>query len=196
MRFNHEFLLVCESSVDPASSGGSWRFVIEHLDGTPFLEASDIEPGDSNRLSLLAVVRGLEALPGPAAVTMLTSSRYVIRSLSDSLPRWRSADFHWEHFGQMLPITNANLWRRIDHALNIHTVSACCVAPPTRVGTADGRRIVPASQQPEGSPEAAASRSDRPDRLSTVSDSLRRWLIAQCGVVAGGAQRGSGLAVA
>lgn len=167
----HEFLLVCEAKVDPTSSYGTWRFVIEHLDGKPFLDASDVEAGDGNRLALWAIVRGLEALPGPAAVTMLTGSRYVIRSMSDCLPRWRAANFEWEYFGTRLPVSNADLWRRVNRAIEIHQVSACCVAAAPYVGRTRGR--VPNPQQPTAS----------------VTDGLRRWLLAQCGV---GASPGAG----
>ena len=178
MSILHPFLLVCESTFQTPEADGSWRFLLEELDGTPFLEASETEPGDLNRLSLLAVVRGLEALPGPADVTMLTTSRYVIRSLSENLPRWRESRYCWEHFGQLLPITNADLWQRVDRALEIHNVSACCVAPVAR--------------QPVARPATApgvtmplAQRGGRTESLGSASDSLRRWLIAQCGRITG-----------
>ena len=151
-----QYLLVCEARCGGPDQLGSWRFVLEQLDGQPYLEAFDNEPGDANRLALLAVVRGLEALPGPATVTMLSSSRYVIRSLSDSLPRWREAGFMWEHFGQRLEVTNADLWRRVDRALDIHAVSACCVAAAPVVG----RRI------PRHAPLDRRSSPGRPDRLT------------------------------
>lgn len=160
----HEFLLVCEANADPTNSHGTWRFVIEHLDGQPFLDASDVEEGDGNRLALWAIVRGLEALPGPASVTMLTSSRYVIRSMSECLPRWRAANFEWEYFGTRLPVSNADLWRRVDRAFGIHQVSACCVAAAPHLGR--NRRTNPVPQR----------------RAVSVTDGLRSWLLAQCGV--------------
>lgn len=188
-----EFLLVCEARCGGTDESGSWRFVLEHLDGRPYLDASDTEPGDANRLSLLSVVRGLEALPGPSSVTMLSSSRYVIRSLSEALPRWRDTGFMWEHFGQRLEVTYADLWRRVDRALDIHAVSACCVAPAPNVR----RRVAPPAAIPRAglAPVVAPQRGER---WSGVSDGLRRWLIGQCSAVAGGysdAARG-GLAVA
>jgi ribonuclease HI len=167
MQSDHEFLLVCEALMDPAGSGGTWRFAIEHLDGRLFLEASDTELGDANRIAMWAVVRGLEALPGPSGVTMLTGNRYVIRSLSENLNRWRSTDFQWEHFGTRLPVSNADLWRRVDRALGIHQVSACCVAAAPNLGRDLGWERPAPTQRTESMP--------------SVTDGLRRWLLAQCG---------------
>lgn len=188
-----EFLLVCEARCGGTDESGSWRFVLEHLDGRPYLEASDTEMGDANRLALLAVVRGLEALPGPSAVTMLSSSRYVIRSLSESLPRWRDAGFVWEHFGQRLEVTYADLWRRVDRALDIHAVSACCVAPAPNVR----RRLSPQAAAPRAEMASVAG-PQRGERWSGMTDGLRRWLVGQCSAVAGGCADASGgrLAVA
>lgn len=188
-----ELLLVCESRCGTDQESGSWRFALEQLDGSPYLDASDTEPGDANRLALLSVVRGLEALPGPSSVTMLSSSRYVIRSLSESLPRWRDAGFMWEHFGQRMEVTHADLWRRIDRALDIHAVSACCVAPAPNVRRHLGPQ--PLAPRSVASPQAT---SPRGERWSGVTDGLRRWLIGQCSAVAGGYAESSGrqLAVA
>ncbi len=117
-------LLVCEARSTNLEDG-RWRFTLETSDGTQLIEAADEEVGDLNRLTLLAAVRGLEAIEGPASVTLVSSNRYLIRSLTDSLPRWRSNDYVWEHFGRRIDIQNADLWRRVDRALQIHRVEAC-----------------------------------------------------------------------
>ena len=92
-------------------------------DGSDQLEAADDEPGLScERLELLAVVRGLEALPQPARVTLVTPSKYVNRGLSCGLPEWRSNGWQWEHFGEMVPVKNRDLWQRVARALDYHQV--------------------------------------------------------------------------
>ncbi|MEM6473316.1 MAG: ribonuclease HI, partial [Planctomycetota bacterium] len=107
---------------------GRWRFVIEAADGAVLLEADDTEFGDINRLTLLAAVRGLESLDGPSSITLLSRNRYLIRSLSVGLPRWRQNDFRWDHFGRSVDVQNADLWRRIDRTLGIHHVQACLLS--------------------------------------------------------------------
>ncbi len=157
-----ELLLVCEAW-STSLADGRWRFSIESAVGDPVLEAADEEPGDLNRLSLLAAVRGLEAIDGPAAVMLLSTNRYLIRSLAESLPRWRAHDFAWEHFGRVIDIQHADLWRRIDRALRIHRVEACLVS--SRL-VSPGR--LPVTAPSVGSPASVADHAPAPTAGSTA----------------------------
>ncbi len=111
------------TAVGAASVKGRWRFVLEDLDAGTRLEACDAELVQApERAALLAVVRGLEALEQPSRVTLVTTSRYVSRGLQFGLSEWRDTDYCWEHFGSVQPIRNADLWRRIDRALQFHQI--------------------------------------------------------------------------
>ena len=104
-------------------SSGEWRFVLKREDGGTECEAADEEPGTpADRLELLAIVRGLEALNQPSSVTLFTASRYVARGLRFGLESWRESDWQWERFGQLQPVKNADLWQRIDQAMRFHQV--------------------------------------------------------------------------
>jgi ribonuclease HI len=108
---------------EPGAPRGRWRFVLESLDGAERLEAADDEPdAAAQRLDLLAVVRGLEALDQPSRVTLVTSSSYVSRGLRFGLAQWRENDWMWERFGKMTPVKDSDLWRRVDQALRFHQV--------------------------------------------------------------------------
>lgn len=122
-----DYLLVCEA-YSTTLTDGRWRFTLEAADGELVLDAEDQDYGDLNRLTLLAAVRGLESLEGPTGVTLLSNNRYLIRSLSNSLPRWRQNNFMWEHFGRRIDVQHADLWRRVDRALAIHRVQACLIS--------------------------------------------------------------------
>lgn len=183
-----DYLLVCQAE-STTLTDGRWQFAIETADGTTVLDAADEEPGDLNRLSLLAAVRGLEAIDGPASVTLLSNNRYLIRSLSESLPRWRKNGFVWEHFGRRVEVQHADLWRRIDRALAIHRVEACLVSsrlvsggagpveasrPPAAAAQPSPSRSGPASWRvdaPHTGPAGPRGASGRP------ADRLRRWLL-------------------
>ena len=116
------FSRIGEQPTQHGLHGGSWYFRLENLDGELRLEASDYEYASQERLELLSVVRGLEALDQPSAVTLVTSSRQVSRAVRQGLEYWRNRDWKWERFGEKVPMKNADLWRRIDAALNIHDV--------------------------------------------------------------------------
>lgn len=132
------YLLFCNTHFNDGTShvagGGRWHFVLEQLDGTERLEAADSEPAlNRERLALLSVVRGLEALEQPSQVTLVTTSRYVDRGLRYGLSSWRDADYMWERFGEQRPVRNSDLWRRIDAALQFHAVKCRLIqaAQPT-----------------------------------------------------------------
>jgi ribonuclease HI len=113
------YLLFSESC--RKNTQGQWRFVLQSIDGSDQLEATDEEPGAlGERLELLAVVRGLEALDQPSRVTLVTPSKYVNRGLTYGLEEWRTNGWHWEHFGEMVPVKNRDLWQRVDRALGYH----------------------------------------------------------------------------
>ncbi len=79
--FSSRFLLYSE--VHRRNDGAAeWRFILESANGEKRLAAADSEEaGGTERLELLAVVRGLEALECPSRVTLLTKSRYVSHGL-------------------------------------------------------------------------------------------------------------------
>lgn len=164
-----QYLLVCHAnSID--FTRGIWCFNLESLSGQTLLEAADEDEGDLNRLSLLAAVRGLEAIDGASAVSLVSNNRYLIRSLDQSLPRWRENDFVWEHFGRRVPVQNADLWRRIDRTLAIHQVTASLIQT-TRVS---GQMNGPAGQ-PAGEP-AGGLAPVLPAAGPQASNRLRNWL--------------------
>ncbi|HEX3996965.1 MAG TPA: RNase H family protein [Pirellulales bacterium] len=161
------FLLFSESRRRSASSPPSdWRFVLQSLDGSSRLEAADAEPAlGGERLELLAVVRGLEALEQPSRVTLVTPSKYVARGLSYGLSDWRENDWNWEHHGQMVPIKNRDLWQRLDRALAYHRVQCRATVPnePPAAANADGHAVRspdPQSTAPVGGIDQSASRPD------------------------------------
>lgn len=115
---------VSSSAQYRSSVSGRWHFVLEQLDGTHRMEVADSERAvNRERLDLLSVVRGLEALSQPSRVTLVTTSRYVARGLRYGLQTWRDAEYKWERFGERIPIRNADLWQRIDGALQFHGVT-------------------------------------------------------------------------
>jgi ribonuclease HI len=105
------------------SGQGGWRFVLRSTTGPDELEVAEQEPGiQGDRLELLSVVRGLEALDQPSVVTLMTPSKYVREGIRYGLDEWQSNGWRWEFYGEMVPVKNADLWQRVERAMRFHQV--------------------------------------------------------------------------
>jgi len=134
------FRLVSEATASPHAGdepAGRWRFVLQTAEGQTCLAAEDHEPeGSTERLHLLAIVRGLEALDEPSRVTLVSAGRSISRGIRYGVAQWRENDWQWERYGKLTPVKNGDLWRRIDRAMAIHEV-VCRDAAPTTDDLAD-----------------------------------------------------------
>ena len=120
------------------------------------LEAFDEEPGvQGERLELLAVIRGLEALDQPSRVTLVTSSRGVSRGLRFGLAEWRTNNWQWERFGRRVPVKNHDLWQRVDRALQFHRVECRTWRIDQAHTAAEGQEL---SERPTRVPEQGLAR--------------------------------------
>ncbi|MCY3006558.1 MAG: hypothetical protein NTV29_11370 [Planctomycetota bacterium] len=159
------YLLFCEGTAGqafgfPEDDASRWRFVLENVETGHKTEAWDHESiHHPDRVSLMAVIRGLEALDQPSKVTLITTNRYVARGLQYGLVEWRENDFCWEHFGSIQPIRNQDLWRRVDIALRYHEVTCRWMAYDSQQDHLDGdRRDVPVETMSAGQAHAHESR--------------------------------------
>ncbi|MEM9411187.1 MAG: RNase H family protein [Planctomycetota bacterium] len=117
------YLLFSDTQRDDSDLAGGWSFVLESLDGAGRIEVSDQEPDvRGERLKLLSVIRGLEALEQPSKVTLITPNRFIGRGMRSGLTSWKENQWQWERFGVMTPIKNADLWQRIDRANEFHQI--------------------------------------------------------------------------
>ncbi len=120
----HYLLFTKYDSSREDDQAGSWEFMLESVGTCELFEASGKERDVfGERLELLAVVRGLEAIDQPSRVTLVTPSRYVARGIKFGLPQWRDAGWRWESYGTLVPVKNGDLWQRIDQAMKYHEVA-------------------------------------------------------------------------
>ena len=110
---------------DGACSGnpgpGGWAFILRHPASGRELVRSGAEPRTTNnRMELLAVIRGLEALQRPSEVELVTDSSYVGQGLTQWLPRWKRDGWRRRTSSGLKPVKNEDLWRRLDQLLQIH----------------------------------------------------------------------------
>ena len=98
---------------------GGWAYILRH--GEHKREAFGSEPQTTNnRMELTAAIMALEALTRPALVEIHTDSQYV----KDGIGKWIHG---WKRNGwktsDKKPVKNAELWQRLDAALQRHQVT-------------------------------------------------------------------------
>jgi ribonuclease HI len=118
---------------DGACSGnpgpGGWAFILRHLASGKEMEQSGAEAETTNnRMELLAVVRGLEALKKPCEVELLTDSVYVGKGLMEWMPKWKSAGWRRKEGTQWKPVKNDDLWKQLDQLITRHQLRYTRVA--------------------------------------------------------------------
>lgn len=127
------YLLLTESDCNPhaPNQGGRWRFVLEPMNGDSDprtsgenrIEVSEREADIwGERLQLLAVVRGVEALDQPSKLTLVTNSSLIGNRIRNGFDSWIEKEWRWENFGLLKPIKDADLWKRIHAATQIHSI--------------------------------------------------------------------------
>lgn len=112
---------------DGACSGnpgpGGWAFILRHAATGKELESSGGQrETTNNRMEMMAVIRGLEALKRPARVEIISDSIYVGKGFSEWMPKWKLNGWRRREGGQLKPIKNEELWRQMDELLSRHKV--------------------------------------------------------------------------
>ncbi len=111
-----------ELFTDGACSGnpgpGGWGVLLRWRGEEKELSGGEAET-TNNRMELMAAIHGLEALNRGVMARLYTDSKY----LRDGITKWIHA---WKRNGWKTaakkPVKNADLWRRLDAALDRHRV--------------------------------------------------------------------------
>ncbi|HAS85309.1 MAG TPA: ribonuclease HI [Candidatus Competibacteraceae bacterium] len=107
---------------DGACSGnpgpGGWGVLLRYRGQERELFGAEPET-TNNRMELLAVINGLEALKRPVRVRIVTDSQYVMKGITEWLIGWKQRG--WKTAGRQ-PVKNVDLWQRLEAALLPHEV--------------------------------------------------------------------------
>jgi ribonuclease HI len=74
----------------------------------------------NNRMELLAIIRALEALKAPSAVTIHTDSRYAMDGATKWMKNWKKNG--WKTADKK-PVKNEDLWRALEDAAANHAMT-------------------------------------------------------------------------
>ncbi len=113
---------VVELFTDGACSGnpgpGGWAALLRYRGREKELAGGEPDT-TNNRMELMGVIAGLEALKRPSHVRLVTDSAYVKNGVNQWMPRWKANG--WRTAGKK-PVKNQDLWERLDRALGEHRI--------------------------------------------------------------------------
>lgn len=104
---------------------GGYGAVLQYIDKTGVLHEREYSAGykktTNNRMELMAVIVGLEALNKPCEVTVVSDSKYVTDAFNQHwIDNWLKKN--WKTAGKT-PVKNVDLWKRLLKAKENHQVT-------------------------------------------------------------------------
>ncbi|MDY2813508.1 MAG: ribonuclease HI [Dorea sp.] len=104
---------------------GGYGTVLEYIDSKGMLHTKELSQGyrrtTNNRMELMAVIAGLEALNRPCMVDLYSDSKYVVDAFNQHwIDGWIKKG--WKR-GKNEPVKNIDLWKRLLKAKEPHQVT-------------------------------------------------------------------------
>ena len=97
---------------------GGWGVTLSYKGMVKELHGGDPNT-TNNRMELMAAIRALEALNKPCSVRLNTDSKYVMKGITEWMINWKKRN--WKTASRTA-VKNEDLWRRLDDAIQRHTI--------------------------------------------------------------------------
>ncbi len=97
---------------------GGWGVILRYKGTIKELHGGEHDT-TNNRMELMAAISALEALKKPCVVKLHIDSKYVLDGITKWLPNWKKSG--WKTAAKK-PVKNEDLWRRLDSAIQLHTI--------------------------------------------------------------------------
>ncbi len=97
---------------------GGWGAILRYKNTIKELHGGEHDT-TNNRMELMAAISALEMLKKPCIVHLYIDSKYVLDGITKWLPNWKKAN--WKTAAKQ-PVKNEDLWRRLDLAIQSHTI--------------------------------------------------------------------------
>ena len=98
---------------------GGWGALLRYGDTEKELFGGEHDT-TNNRMELMAVIKGLEALNRASSVTVTTDSKYVKNGITEWIHNWKRNG--WKTAAKK-PVKNEDLWRELDDMVAKHQVT-------------------------------------------------------------------------
>lgn len=111
-----------EMFTDGACSGnpgpGGWGVILRAGDTEKEMSGGE-RATTNNRMEMMAVIKGLQALTKPSEITLYTDSRYVLDGATKWILGWKKNG--WKTADKK-PVKNEDLWRALDAEAARHSI--------------------------------------------------------------------------
>jgi ribonuclease HI len=97
---------------------GGWGVLLRYGEVEKALYGGDNDT-TNNKMELLAVIRGLEALNKPSKVKITSDSKYVLGGITEWMPNWKRRN--WKTANKK-PVQNVDLWHKLDALVTGHEI--------------------------------------------------------------------------
>jgi ribonuclease HI len=97
---------------------GGWGVLLRYGEVEKALYGGDNDT-TNNKMELLAVIRGLEALNKPSKVKITSDSKYVLGGITEWMPNWKRRN--WKTANKK-PVQNVDLWHKLDELVTGHEI--------------------------------------------------------------------------
>ena len=110
--------IFCDGACKGNPGPGGWGVVLRYRGVEKELWGG--EPATTNnRMELMALIRGLQALKRPARVRITTDSQYLMRGITEWIAQWKRNGWRT---ASKAPVKNQDLWQALDAVLAPHQV--------------------------------------------------------------------------
>jgi len=115
-----EIIMYTDGGCEPNPGAGGYGVVLIYEKSRKEL-SSGYRLTTNNRMELLAVIKGLEALKNPSAVRVFSDSAYVVRAMTEGwVARWKARGWHSK---KNKMAANHDLWIMLDSLCQKHQVA-------------------------------------------------------------------------
>ena len=116
-----EIILYSDGACSGNPGPGGWGVVLKEMGARRTREFSGGEKQTTNnRMELMAVIRGLEAIKNRSKVAVVTDSQYLVKGMTEWIDNWIAK--RWRTANKK-PVKNVDLWQRLLELAGKHQVS-------------------------------------------------------------------------
>ena len=118
------FVLFTDGACSGNPGPGGWGYILrDESSGEETKDSGGERNTTNNRMELASAIRGLEALPEPSDVRLVTDSTYVSKGITEWMASWKSRGWKRREGGRLKPVKNVEMWQRLDELAQTHRVS-------------------------------------------------------------------------